>query len=94
MAAESDKTLVSLRMPAEMCAAFDRIAGTLDRDRTWIMLRALRHYLDGEGDYILREAAGLAALDRGEGVDFDDLMDEVDGIIARSEGRHAARRAG
>ena len=94
MAAESDKALVSLRMPAEMCAAFDRLANVLDRDRTWVMLRALRHYLDGEGDYILREAAGLAALDRGEGVDFDDVMDEIDSLITRSEGKQVSRRAG
>ena len=94
MAAESDKALVSLRMPAEMCAAFDRIASVLDRDRTWVMLRAFRRYLDEEGDYVLREAAGLAALDRGEGVAFDDVMDEIDGIITRFEGKQASRRAG
>ena len=94
MTAESDKALVSLRMPAELCAAFERIAKTLDRDRTWVMLRAFRHYLDGEGGYILREAAGLAALDRGEGVDFDDVMNEIDDLITRSESKQASRRAG
>jgi len=94
MAIESDKLTVSMRVPTEICEAFDRIASVLQRDRTWVMLRALRGYLQDEGAYILREAEGLAALDRGEGVDFDELMDEIDAIIDRAEGKHTPRQAG
>lgn len=39
---------------------------------------------------MLLEAEGLTALDRGEGIGFDDVMDEVDGIIARAEAWNAA----
>jgi len=76
---------VSLRLPAEMREAFDRIAVALDRDRSWVMLHALRQYLDDEGADVLREAEGLAALDRGEGIDFDEVMGEIDDIIAGAE---------
>jgi predicted transcriptional regulator len=94
MAADTEKTLVSMRVPADICGAFDRIASLLDRDRTWVMVRAFRQYLEEEGDYILREAAGLAALNRGEGVDFDDVIDEIDDMITQRENRHLPRQAG
>jgi predicted transcriptional regulator len=80
----------SIRLPLEMREAFDKIAVALDRDRSWVMQRALRQYLDNEGADLLREAEGLAALERGEGVDFDEVMGEVDDIIAQAEARRAA----
>lgn len=89
-----DKVQVSIRLSAEMHDAVTRIAVALERDRTWVMLRALRQYLENEGADLLREAEGLAALDRGEGADADEVMDEVDAIVARAEGRHARANPG
>lgn len=90
----SGKVQVSIRLPAEMHEAFGKIADVLERDRTWVMLRAFRQYLENEGADVLQEAEGLAALDRGEGVDFDKVMDEIDDIIAQGEARRAGRKAG
>ncbi|TGW07386.1 ribbon-helix-helix protein, CopG family, partial [Mesorhizobium sp. M2D.F.Ca.ET.145.01.1.1] len=59
MMATEDKTQVSLRVPAAMLADFERIATALDRDRTWVMLRAFRVYLDGEGGHLLDEMKGI-----------------------------------
>ena len=87
------KTQISLRVPAELVEAFDVIAKGMERDRSWVMLRALKQYLDGEGADLLRELEGIAALDRGEGVDFDEVMDEADAIIAEAMARQA-RKAG
>jgi len=83
------KVQLSIRVPAAMVEDFDRIAIALERDRTWVMLRALRRYLDDEGAEILQEADGLAALDAGEGVDFDAVMAEADEIIAGAKARKA-----
>ncbi len=55
------------------------------------MVRAFRRYLDDEGADILREANGIAALDRGEGVDFDRVMDEADAVIAQATAKHAGK---
>jgi len=87
------KTQLSLRVPVGMVETFDRIAKALDRDRTWVMLRAFRQYLDSEGADVLQEAAGLASLDRGEGVDLDGVMDEARVIIAQAKAERA-RKAG
>ncbi len=81
------KAQVSIRLPTEILGSFDRIAGILDRDRTWVILRALKHYLDSEGADVPQEAKGLASLDRGEGVDFDAVQTEADTIIAQARAR-------
>lgn len=87
----SGKVQVSIRLSAEMHRPFGKVADALERDRTWVMLRAFRQYLEYEGGDVLTEAEGLAALDRGEGVGFDHVMDEVDDIIAQAEARHAPK---
>ena len=87
------KTQISLRIPAEMVAAFDTIAKGMERDRSWVMLRALKQYLDEEGADVLRELEGLASAERGELVDFDDVMAEAEDIIRQAEQRQK-RKAG
>jgi predicted transcriptional regulator len=88
-----DKTQVSLRVPAAMLSDMERIAKGLERDRTWVMLRAFRLYLEGEGGHLLQEIDGFADLDAGRGVDFDEVMDKADAIIANAR-KSAHKRAG
>ncbi len=87
------KTQISLRVPAELVEAFDAIAKGVERDRSWVMLRALKQYLDGEGADVLRELEGIAAADRGELFDFDEVMAEAEEIIRQAEQRQK-RKAG
>jgi predicted transcriptional regulator len=82
-----EKMQVSLRAPAATIDAFDRIAKALERDRSWVMLQAFSLYLKGEGGHILQEAEGIAELDRGESVDFDEGMNGIDKIIADVEAK-------
>ncbi len=89
----SEKVQISLRAPAATVDAFDRIARALDRDRTWVMLQAFSAYLKGEGGHILEEAEGIAQLERGESVDFDEAMDEIDKIISDAERASASKRS-
>ena len=44
---------VSLRVPSDLIEAFDRLAAALDRPRSWVMVRALRQYLESEPDAAL-----------------------------------------
>lgn len=86
--ASEDKTQVSIRIPTATLSDLERIARALDRDRTWVMLRAFQVYLDGEGGHALDELDGIEQLDAGRAVDFDVVMDKADAIIAgtRSSG--------
>ncbi|WP_155905056.1 hypothetical protein [Methylopila sp. M107] len=77
-------------------ARFKRLNSSTDsiRDRTWVMLRAFSQYLEGEGRNIRQEADGLASLDGGEGINLDEVLEEVEEIIKRTETKHAGMRAG
>lgn len=87
------KVQISLRIPAEMVETLDTIAKGMERDRSWVMLRALKQYLEAEGADVLRELEGLASAKRGELVDFDDVMAEAEEIIRQAEQRKK-RKAG
>src|SRR5260221_9866832 len=77
---------VSLRVPNDVIEALDRIAAALERPRSWVMLRALRQYLEeGEGREIEEDTESLAELDRGEVVSAEELHERLRQIIARSE---------
>lgn len=90
MSVPADKTQISIRVPTSTVEAFERIARILERDRTWVMLRAFSRYLEQEGVHIVNDAEGLKALDRGEGIDFDSVMDEAENIIAAAERKRRA----
>lgn len=90
---ENTRAQISLRVPGDMLADFDRIATALERDRSWVILRAMKAYLEGDGADILEEAEGLAELDRGEGIDLDDVLDEAEAMIRRHEAKAARKLA-
>ena len=84
---------VSLRVPSELIDAFDRLAAALDRPRSWIMVRALRQYLEeGEGAEIAEDTESLAELDRGEIVSSEDLRRRLDEIIGKAEKARAQQK--
>jgi predicted transcriptional regulator len=85
-------THVSLRVPNDVIEAFDRLAVALDRPRSWVMLRALRQYLDEEGAEIAEDIESLAELDRGEVVTSEELQRSVKKIIAKAEKTRAQHK--
>ncbi|WP_074067880.1 CopG family ribbon-helix-helix protein [Rhizobium gallicum] len=87
----NEKAQVSLRLPTSLVAEFDRIAAILDRDRTWVMQKALSQYLAGEGAEILRDAQGIDELDRGESVDLEDVLEKARTIVDAAEYRRGKR---
>jgi predicted transcriptional regulator len=77
---------VSLRVPNDLIEAFDKLAAALERPRSWVMVRALRQYLEeGEGREIEEDTESLAALDRGERIPFEEVLDQLRKIVARAE---------
>lgn len=80
---------VSLRVPNDLIAAYDKLAAALERPRSWVMLRALRQYLkdDGEGAEIFEDLESLQELDRGEMAPFEETLRRVEEIIANAKAR-------
>lgn len=87
----SDRTQISLRVPANILNDLDRIAAALDRDRTWVLLHAFQFYRDREGSEILADAEGLAAVERGETVSWADAMTDMNTAIARGAATHVKK---
>ena len=83
---------VSLRVPDDIIAAFDKLAAMLERPRSWVMLRALRQYLDEEGAELAEDAESLAELDRGEVVTSEELRQSLEEIIDRAEKARALQK--
>ncbi|HEY4473217.1 MAG TPA: ribbon-helix-helix protein, CopG family [Stellaceae bacterium] len=79
---------ISLRVPNDLVEAFDRIASALERPRSWVMLRALRQYLENEGREVEEDTESLAELDRGERIPFEEVLDRLGAKIARAEARN------
>jgi predicted transcriptional regulator len=76
---------VSLRVPNHIIDAFEKLAAMLDRPRSWVMLRALRQYLEDEGAEIAEDVESLAQLDGGEIVSSEDLRPRTKELIAAAE---------
>ena len=82
---KAGSTHVSLRVPSDIIQAFDKLAAMLDRPRSWVMLCALRQYLEDEGAELTEDAESLAEFDQGEIVSAEDVRRRVGKIIASAE---------
>ena len=78
---QSGSSHVSLRVPNEVVEAFDKLAAALERPRSWVMLRALRCYLEEEGAEIFEDGESIAELDRGEVVSGEELYSRLQNVI-------------
>jgi predicted transcriptional regulator len=82
---------ISLRMPADVVERLDKVAAVLERPRSWVILRAIRQYLADEGQEVLDVQEGIEEADRGECVPIEEVLAEMDEIIARAEAKRAAK---
>jgi predicted transcriptional regulator len=71
---------ITLRLPVEVLRDIETIAAASDRTRSWVMVRALRHYLAGEGADVLAAVAGRREIAEGRSHDFGDVVAEIEAI--------------
>ena len=77
---------ISMRLPLDVLEAIERVAKATDRNRSWVMVRALRRYLATEGADIIAVIEGRAQIAAGKSHDMEDVLDEVDRIIRTPKG--------
>ena len=87
----ADKIKVPILLSPAQASELDLIAAAMERDRAWVIQRALSQYLRGEGADTLAEAESISQLAGGEGVEFDDVLRKAEAIIQRAEMRRAAK---
>ena len=59
----------------------DRVAKAYERNRSWIIARAIQEYLDREEAFARAVEAGIESASRGELVAHTDVMAEMDALI-------------
>ncbi|MDQ0423134.1 putative transcriptional regulator [Peteryoungia aggregata LMG 23059] len=72
---------ITLRLPRDLLAEIEAVAGACERSRSWVMVRALKAYMAQEGREIQEIARARKAVADGEGTDADDVLAELDAII-------------
>ena len=73
---------VSLRVPADILETLDKVAHSMQRPRSWAILRALRIYLANEGQEILDIQEGIDEADRGDTVPLEELLARLRARVA------------
>jgi predicted transcriptional regulator len=64
-----EKQTVSFRLESDKVSALDALAGSLDRDRTYLLAEAVQAYLDTQQWQLEQIRAGLAEADAGKVID-------------------------
>ncbi len=83
---------ITLRLPTDIVEAFDRLATLLERPRSWVMVRAARHYLEAEGAELSEDAQAITELERGDSVPFERVLADMDAIIERNQAKRARKQ--
>lgn len=71
----------TIRTETDIVQQLDCLSGALERSRNYIVNQALREYLQSHTWQIEKITQGIAAADRGELVDHDDVMREMAELI-------------
>jgi predicted transcriptional regulator len=71
-----------MRVPLDVLQDVERIAGAVDRTRSWVIVRALKLYLAGEGEEVLSLLRAREQNAQDGGHDADEVMQELEAIVA------------
>ena len=69
---------IALRLPRDLLAEIETIAKTTERSRSWVMVRAMKAYVAGEGRDILNITKGRREIAEGHSHDLATFLDELD----------------
>lgn len=71
----------TVRAEADIVHQLDHMADSLDRSRNYLVNQAIKEYLASHAWQIEKVTQGIAAADRGELVEHDDMMRELEELI-------------
>lgn len=72
---------ITIRTEPEVAAKITALAQAMARSRNWVIEEALKQYIETQGWQIEGIKQAQAALARGEGIPFEDVMDEMDALV-------------
>jgi len=75
------------RVDEETLALVDRVSKAHNRSRAWFVARAIGEAARKEADFLAFVQEGIDAIERGDVVEHDVVMAELDAMIAKHEAR-------
>lgn len=72
---------ITVRTDPEISAKIAALAQVMDRSRNWVIEEALKQYIETQAWQIEGIKQAQASLARGEGIPFEEVMDEMDALI-------------
>ncbi len=72
---------ITVRTDPEIAAKIAALAQVMDRSRNWVIEEALKQYIETQSWQIEGIKQAQASLARGEGIPFEDVMDEMSALI-------------
>ena len=80
-------SVITTRLDPETLALVDRVAKAQGRSRSWFAAQAIKRAAEAEAEYQAFVQVGIDAADRGELVPHEEVMAELDEMIARHQAR-------
>ena len=71
----------TVRTEPDIVHQLDHMADSLDRSRNYLVNQAIKEYLEAHAWQVEKITQGIAAADRGELVEHDDMMRELEELI-------------
>jgi predicted transcriptional regulator len=72
---------ITIRTDPEISAKIAALAQAMDRSRNWVIEEALKQYIETQAWQIEGIKQAQASVARGEGVSFEDAMEEIEALI-------------
>ncbi len=80
-------SVITTRLDPETLALVDRVAKAQGRSRSWFAAQAIKRAAEAEAEYQAFVQVGVDSADRGELVPHEEVMAELDIMIARHQAR-------
>jgi predicted transcriptional regulator len=81
------QTSITIRTDPELGARVAALATAMDRSRNWIIEEAIRQYVEAQAWQVAGIKDAIASLDRGDAIDHDEVMAEMDALLTRQGGK-------
>jgi predicted transcriptional regulator len=74
---------ITIRTDAELAAKVMDLANAMDRSRNWVIEEAIRQYVATQAWQIEGIQEAVKSLDRGESIPHDQVVAEMDALLAK-----------
>jgi len=80
-------SVITARLDPETLALVDRVSKAQGRSRSWFAAQAIKRAAEAEAEYQAFVQVGIDSADRGDLVPHEEVMAELDQMIARHKAR-------